>query len=292
MSHEASVIMKTLLASILFCRFIAFALSSIEDNSYYNHILGRTLKIPPWTRNISLAVFNGLDGSRRSEFIHVGSGIHDEMLGHVLEYAISRQIDVTIFLAKLEDDHLGWPDFYRKLFRNLKFEDTSKLNSSDFDVVIQVTDIDDTFKPTNWENVITIDHFYQERLHDPKYRVGTRPFTPRINASFTVLPSYRVTTLEQKLAAIAGFTVPRVCVVGHGFGAHDADAVRKQINNFADVDFFVTRRHGGDAFELEGSHNYGDVLHLQVSDLTFGRQDNMIKNPLRLKNDLVCIFIT
>jgi hypothetical protein len=121
------------------------------------------------------------------------------MFGYIIEFCKRNFYKLTIFTNMSET--IGWLDFYKRIFNDYEFTYTDINNyenlKDSFDVTFVTTDDDYLFK-TEWINdkCISIDHLYQIRRSEYKYKIGTRPFIT--NFRDWVIPCYTAFTKQDK----------------------------------------------------------------------------------------------
>jgi len=145
--------------------------------------------------------------SNRRVVAYNGFPFHHEMIGHVADFCIHRELQLVVYTNF--EGHLGWMDLYVRLFEGIRFLPHTEYAYDSDDIVFLLTDDDPTFHPPTWTNVICIDHDRRVRRTEPRHRVATRsyPDTPELRP--WVLPVYTMlwpTTRASGVACIGKFS--------------------------------------------------------------------------------------
>ena len=174
--------------------------------------------------------------------IYHNEDIHFEMLGYLLEYCYSYDVDVDIYSEYTVECHIGetYTRWYNSFFqKEIEWKSVDILESGiEYDVVFLVTDdnpkyghIRDIYK----ERTISIDHWYLPRC-ESKVKVCTRKFFNRIDLPYA-MPCYNIISIQDKFELIKSKSRLQVIFVGR-FNVPSSFTFAF-FSNFEDIDFHL-----------------------------------------------------
>lgn len=171
--------------------------------------------------------------------------IHFEMIGYVIDYFRSSNIDIDIY-SPLNDIGIEWRDYYQSVFKiPLNFLNPESINPEIYDLIFLLTDDDYSFKE-EWiqqygsSKVITIDHtkFYRRDPVLMKIAVRFSNVRPHIDWA---LPCYQAITMNEKYNIINNEEKISVACIGQNVPP-SGEYLKNLFENFEEINFYVVSR--------------------------------------------------
>lgn len=191
--------------------------------------------------------------------------IHYEMLGYIIDYFISMNLEIDYYLF-LNDSYIDWSSYYNKNFKTkINFKNILTFDPDNYDFIIIITDDDPLFPITDnqvfkiltpemkikvkeWEKkydytkIISIDHHSTQRRKDVLARLGTRFFNSRPDCNW-VLPCYQaINKFDKKILLQNNQKIIVSCVGTNNIPPSD-DFLKSLFENFDQIEFnFINRK--------------------------------------------------
>jgi hypothetical protein len=169
--------------------------------------------------------------------------IHYEMLGYLIEYCQSRNLDYDLYSSYKDSNTITWTKWYNKFFNNkVNWINSLKINDNvDYDVIVLITD-DNLYanyvEEKHRHKAITIDHWYLQRNNDIRYHIGIRKFYNRPNLPYTI-PCYRMINKEEKLELVKNDNKIKVIFLGRY--NIPSSLTFLLFDNIKDIEFHIVR---------------------------------------------------
>jgi hypothetical protein len=193
--------------------------------------------------------------------IYQGFLFHYEMLGYILEYFLNSKIvpfdqidiycwdDISIYgINDNSSNGKEWKELYETIFNiKLNFIEPIKINPDNYDVIILVTDDDNTFKQ-EWldkigeTKIICIDH-NAERITPPENmtRLGVRFFYHRPKCLWAI-PVYQYINKLDKIKYLAQTDKINVVCIGKQGVPNSGEFLKELFYNFDSLEFHIVSR--------------------------------------------------
>ena len=185
-----------------------------------------------------------------------GFAFHYEMIGYLIEYCVSRDIQLDIYSETV--NNMDWLKFYlltfpKNSFKLKKIQDYITRNNH-YTKVILLTDDDFHFK-NEWinEKVICIDHDEYNRREKINNHIGTRFYPIRPNLDWA-LQVYKIIDIKEKIR----ISNNNIVVIGNNVRYFNPEYITK-IKNFEKYNFIFIDRD---------IHTYLDVKFKTLSNIT------------------------
>ena len=175
--------------------------------------------------------------------IYHNEDIHFEMLGYLLEYCYSYNVEPHVYSKYKTGTHIGdtYSRWYDRFFNHpIEWKTDNILTSNiDYDIVFLVTDDNPNFtypiKDKYGDKTISIEHWYNSR-NEIKNKVATRLFFNRTEIPYAT-PCYNIISVKEKFEILQMKTRLQVVFVGRfNFPSSFTLAF---FNHFEDIDFHV-----------------------------------------------------
>ena len=177
--------------------------------------------------------------------IYNGISCHHEMIGYVLDYCLTRGYEPVVYSTV---DHLGWIEFYRKMYPQFTVYSPQSFRLDRCDRVFLLTDDDYTFPDSLFldgrDKIISIEHSSVKRRFSAKLYLGTRYFSDRPIPH--CLPTFPIFSLEEKKQALFGSESDQqmkiiVSLIGSSIPT-SLDQLSNLFSNFLDLEFHCISR--------------------------------------------------
>lgn len=199
--------------------------------------------------------------------IYNGLNVHNEMIGHVIDYCNLRKHNFTVFSNTI--NYLQWIEFYKNYFGDFINHPHTEFNIDHYDVMFLLTDDDFTFPDIKNHKVICIDHSHIIRRKSNIKRVDIRHFDRTVNDKW-VLPVYDIIPLQEKARIVQQSPIVKVACIGSGGGLFDMEKLKSMITNFQDIELHVFVRYKEWITE-------DDFANMNVRFHVFENTDSMIE---------------
>jgi hypothetical protein len=164
---------------------------------------------------------------------------HYECIGHVLEYARSRQIHTDVFMhGGGAADGTGWAVLYRQLglLREVRAVESFTGAASHYTHVFCMNQEDVPLVGTGATNVCML-HGLAQAPSDVQWHIHLRPYEQ--SAAQWVIPAHAMCTAEEKKRALS--STPSVALIGFGWSL-PISALREIFSNFDDLEVYIVCR--------------------------------------------------
>jgi hypothetical protein len=178
--------------------------------------------------------------------IYHNEDIHFEMLGYLLEYCYTYDVEVHIYSSFTDGYHIGetYSSWYNKFFqKTIEWKTGDILESGiEYDVLFLITDDNPSYsiiKDRYSEKTISINHWHLSRC-ESRVKVGTRQFYNRLDSICEMpyaMPCYNIISEQDKFELIKTKTRLQVVFVGR-FNVPNSFTFAF-FNKFEDIDFHL-----------------------------------------------------
>ena len=188
---------------------------------------------------MKIAIFNGF-------------AFHYEMFGYIIDYCLSKNIELDIYTVNVYD--INWLEYYNLFFhKNINYYPINRFNYiiNDYNVVILTTDDEKLYNiELNKNKLICIDHCYNNRRPYVPIHIGTRFYHTRPDLDYA-LPVYRIMRLQNKKELLKNVKQTNILCIGKYNCQDTIDTLKKRFNNFNELNFIFIDRYLNDFCTLD-----------------------------------------